>query len=133
MYSTVPGLRSRGDTQQPGFILQVGKDTPGSFVCNEVGEEARGFREVLRGLVRDSEREFELVFILDGLYEDGALVIPRSVRKVGKIIIGLPTRRWSSVHGSSVIWGRPISPRLGIDENRRVAASVKVPSDSDVQ
>ena len=102
-------------------------------MCNEVGEEARGFREVLGGLVWDSERDFELVFILDGLYKDGALIIPRSVRKAGKPGIGLPTRRWSSVHGSSVIWGRPICPRLGIDENRRVTTSVKVSSDSNVR
>ena len=111
----------------------MGEDTPRSFVFNEVGEEACGFREVLGGLVWDSEREFELVIILDGLCKDGALIIPRSVRKVGELEIGLRTRRWSSVHGSSVIWGRPISPRLGIDENKRVATSVKVSNDSNVR
>lgn len=52
-------------------------------MCNEVGEEACGFREVLGGLVWYSECEFELVFILDGLYENCALFIPRFVRRLG--------------------------------------------------
>ena len=82
LYSTVPGLWSRGDTQQPTLILQVGEDTPRSFVFNEVGEEACGFREVLGGLVWNGERELELVFILDGLYENYALFIARFVRKL---------------------------------------------------
>jgi len=97
-----------------------------------MGEETCGFREVLGGLVWDSGHEFELVSVLDCLYKDGALIILRSVRKVGKLGIGLPTCRWSSVHGSPMIRGRLISPRFGIDENRRVATSVKVPSDSNV-
>jgi hypothetical protein len=49
-------------------------------VGDEVGEEACGFREVLGGLVWNCERELELVFILDGLYENCALFIARLVR-----------------------------------------------------
>jgi len=52
-------------------------------MCNEVGEETCRFREVLGGLVWDSEHELEPIFILDGLDENGALFIPRFVRKLG--------------------------------------------------
>lgn len=52
-------------------------------MCDEVGEKACGFREVLGGLVWDSEHEFELVFILDGLYKDGALIIPPPSERLG--------------------------------------------------
>lgn len=44
-------------------------------MLDELGEKACGFREVLGGLVRNGERELELVFILDGLDENGALSI----------------------------------------------------------
>lgn len=51
-------------------------------MCNEVGEEACGLREVLRGLVWNGECELEFIFILDRLYENCALVVPRSVRNL---------------------------------------------------
>lgn len=50
-------------------------------MCNEVGEKACGFREVLGRLVWDGECEPKAVFILDGLYENSALDVPCSVRK----------------------------------------------------
>lgn len=51
-------------------------------MCDEVCEESCGFREVLGGLVWNGEREVELVFILDCLYENGALSVARFVRKL---------------------------------------------------
>ena len=51
-------------------------------MCDEVGEEACRFREVLGGLVWNGECEFELVFILDGLYENCALFVARFVRRL---------------------------------------------------
>ena len=51
-------------------------------MCDEVGEETCGFREVLGGLVWYGEREVELVFVLDCLYEDCALSIPRFIRRL---------------------------------------------------
>lgn len=83
-------------------------------MCNEVGEKASGFREVLGGLIWDGEREFELVFILDGLYENGALFIPHFVRGLGN-----PTRYQLShlllVFGPWVIrdQGSPDQPTVG--------------------
>ena len=92
-------------------------------MCNEVCEEAGRFREVLGGLMRDGKCEFEFIFILDGLYENCALIVPHFV-KVRRLGTNLLTCCWSLVHGSSVIKGRPISPRLGIDENKRDRKSV---------
>ena len=51
-------------------------------MCDEVGKEARGFREVLGGLVWNGERELEFVYILDGLYENYTLFIARFVRRL---------------------------------------------------
>lgn len=115
LYSTVPGLWSRRDTEQPTLILQIGEDTPGSFVRNEVGKETCRFREVLGGLVWDGEYKVKVIFILDRLDENSALVAPRC-QKIGKQETTLPTCCWSTVHGSSVIMGRLTSPRLGIEE-----------------
>jgi hypothetical protein len=109
-------------------MLQVGEDAPRSFMSNEVAEEVCGFREVLGRLMLNGKCEFELIFIFDCLYEDGALFTPR--QKVEKLRISLPTRRWSLVHGSSVIRGRLISLRSGIDENKRAVISVKVSNGS---
>ena len=82
LYATVPGSRSRGDIQQPTLILQVGEDAPRSFMSNEVAEEVCRFREVLGRLMLNGKCEFELIFIFDCLYEDGALLTPRLVRRL---------------------------------------------------
>jgi hypothetical protein len=50
-------------------------------MCDKVGKETGGFREVLGRLVRDGECELKLIFISDRLYEDNALVVLRSVRR----------------------------------------------------
>lgn len=50
-------------------------------MSNEVCEEACGFREVLGGLVGNDECEIKLVFILDGFYENNALLILRSIKR----------------------------------------------------
>ena len=94
-------------------------------MCDEVGEEVCGFREVLSGLVWDGECEFNLVFFLDRPYENGALVVPRMVKRRGysrrllthlSLIFRPRLIRNMGSPDESAVWDRRKQPRCDLGQ-----------------